>query len=109
MPHWPCIEPDRKQKGWPEVGQSSELVEPLSPLQGTQVRDVVSQTGVPAPVHWLDMVHPTQLPAVVLHTGVGAEHCESMVQPTHVSFDPQRPERHTESPLPWVQGPSPVA
>ena len=103
LPHCPCIAAAEEAEGLADVGHASEAPEPLSPLQGTQVDDEVSQTGAWAP-HWLEVVHCTQWPLAVLQTGVGAEHCESIVQPTQVPLLPQRPERHTLSPLSWRAG-----
>lgn len=112
MPHWPVMVPLRKQKGWPGVGHGSVAEEPWLPLQGTQVEDVASQTGVSL-AHVVELTHWTQVLVVVLQTGVAPEHCESIEHPTQVpAFGPevaQMVERHTLSPLPALQGPSPLA
>ena len=113
MPHSPMFVPERKQKGW--LGPSShasEVPEPMSPLQGTQVEEVVSQTGV-MPEHIAEEVHCTQVLVVVLQVGAELGHCESIRQATQlpalVPEVAQMFDRHTVSPLLSVHGPSPLA
>jgi hypothetical protein len=113
LPHWPAIDvPVRKQKGLVAVGQGSVEALPLSPLQATQVDVLVLQIGV-APLHCELLVHWTQLPVLVLQTGIAPEQSESIAHPTHTPVVapvlPHFCERQTESPLPELQGPSPLA
>ena len=112
FPHWPAIEPARKQKGCVVVPHGSVAVLPLSPLQGTQVSDAVSQSGV-EPEHCDESVHWKQVLVVALQCGAVPGHCESITQATQlpelVPVVAQIVERHTVSPLLPVQGPSPLA
>jgi hypothetical protein len=112
LPHWPAVAPDREQSGAVVVLHGCVALEPLSPLQGTQAAPVASQTGV-ASGHWLESRHVTQVPLVVLHTGVGPLHCESCEQPTQVPWFAPVPaqivERQTVGPFDAVHGPSPFS
>jgi hypothetical protein len=107
LPQLPIIEPPRKQKGWLCV-QGSVAPDPASPLHGTQVDFIASQIGV-VPLHCDELVHWTQTPDIVLHTGVGALQSEFMRHPTQTSFGPHFCERHTVPPFIVVHGPSPFA
>jgi hypothetical protein len=85
---------------------------PKSPLQGTQVDDVVLHTGsVLGQLE--DAVHWTQVPEVVLQTGVPPEHCVLVKHATHsplpASVASQSVDRQSVAPSAAVHGPSPLA
>lgn len=112
LPQWPDIAPERKQKGSPAEAQGSLAVNPESPLQGTQVNEVLSQIGSSLG-QVAEERHCTQVLVVALQVGALGGHCESITQPTQrpalVPLVAQMPERHTWGPSPAVQGPSPLA
>lgn len=111
-PHVPAFVPDLKQSGASPLRHGCAEVESLSPSQATHTKCSVSQMGV-FPLQLSVLVHATQSPLLVSHTGVAPPHCASSVQPTQVPFRApvvaHLPERHTASPLAAVHGPEPLA
>ncbi len=73
--HLPHVPATSLQYGFAEVGQGLLALDPLSPLQGTQVPLAVLHTGSAAVAQFAALVHWTQdpaLPPVSTHTGLVA-------------------------------------